>query len=318
LEGVSWNPEAISTDWVVPHGEADSTFEGRITGLTGDAFTTGPTVGTWFELSTIRTWELVQDETGELSNSFTLEVRKDGGAVLDSAVYNLTATRANTLLDDLVSWWSMDETSGTRADAHGSNDLTETNTVGYVTGKVSNAAQTIAANDEELTKTSASGLNGGDRDFTVAMWLRLDDDPNSSFIKMGQVHDSNFGDTDWRLHISFTDIATFGVVATSTEQTIGATSFGTLSEDVWYFIVMWHDAGANTLNIQINDGTVDTNSSFTTPTHQTLATSLVMGQAWGVIATSASYDELGFWSRVLTTQERTDLYNSGNGIGYPT
>jgi len=28
-------------------------------------------------------------------------------------------------------------------------------------------------------------------------------------------------------------------------------------------------------------------------------------------------DEVGFWTRVLTEDERTALYNSGDGITYP-
>ena len=28
-------------------------------------------------------------------------------------------------------------------------------------------------------------------------------------------------------------------------------------------------------------------------------------------------DEVGFWKRTLTSGERTQLYNSGNGLAYP-
>src|SRR6056300_304684 len=42
---------------------------------------------------------------------------------------------------DLVSFWKLDEASGTRVDAFGSNDLTDNNTVGQGTGTVyANAA----------------------------------------------------------------------------------------------------------------------------------------------------------------------------------
>ena len=37
---------------------------------------------------------------------------------------------------DLVSWWDLNEESGTRNDAHGTNNLTENNTVSYSLGKV--------------------------------------------------------------------------------------------------------------------------------------------------------------------------------------
>lgn len=40
-----------------------------------------------------------------------------------------------SLLDGLVSFWDMDETSGMRYDAYGPNHLADNNTVGYVAGK---------------------------------------------------------------------------------------------------------------------------------------------------------------------------------------
>ena len=54
------------------------------------------------------------------------------------------------LKDDLVSWWSLDETIGTRDDSHGSNNLVDHNTVGYTTGKQGNASAFTAANSEYL------------------------------------------------------------------------------------------------------------------------------------------------------------------------
>ena len=82
-----------------------------------------------------------------------------------------------TLLNGLVSWWDLDEASGTRFDSHTANDvndLTDNNTVTQATGKVGNAAQFTAANLEHLSKSSASNLGADDRDFTWAQWIYLD------------------------------------------------------------------------------------------------------------------------------------------------
>lgn len=61
---------------------------------------------------------------------------------------------ADSLLTDLVAWWSLDETSGTRVNAHnpGTYDLTDNNTVGYDTGVVGNAASFVGANSEFLSR----------------------------------------------------------------------------------------------------------------------------------------------------------------------
>ena len=53
--------------------------------------------------------------------------------------------------DDLISWWSMDEESGERADSHGTMTLTDNATVLYDTGKVGNAADFEAGTSEYLS-----------------------------------------------------------------------------------------------------------------------------------------------------------------------
>ena len=41
---------------------------------------------------------------------------------------------------DMVGYWTLNETTGTRSDSHNSYDLTETGTVSYTTGKKGNCA----------------------------------------------------------------------------------------------------------------------------------------------------------------------------------
>ena len=106
IAGVRWNAdgtvdkkEALTftqidsgTDWVIPNGAASSDFEVRYTALTGDAFTTAAAAeDTWIDLGSARLWEIRSDAGDNLSNSSTFEIRKNGGAVLDSATYTITA-----------------------------------------------------------------------------------------------------------------------------------------------------------------------------------------------------------------------------------
>jgi len=75
----------------------------------------------------------------------------------------------------LSAWWSLDETSGTRNDSHGSNHLTDNNTVGYTSGVKSNAATFIAANNESLSISDNAALSMGDISFSVCAWVNLED-----------------------------------------------------------------------------------------------------------------------------------------------
>ena len=53
---------------------------------------------------------------------------------------------------DIIAWWTLDETSGSRSDSHGTATLSDNNTVGYATGKQSNAASFVEANTEYLSR----------------------------------------------------------------------------------------------------------------------------------------------------------------------
>src|SRR6185295_10218115 len=79
-----------------------------------------------------------------------------------------------TIPNNLVAYWKLDETSGSRSDSFGSNTLTDNNTVGSTAGKVGNAAQFIQANTEYLSAADNAALSVADIDFTFAFWVYLD------------------------------------------------------------------------------------------------------------------------------------------------
>ncbi len=65
---------------------------------------------------------------------------------------------------DMVAFWHMNEPSGTRYDAHGSNDLTDNNTVGVATGPVEyTATENAAITKWENQAGNASSYSNGTR-----------------------------------------------------------------------------------------------------------------------------------------------------------
>jgi hypothetical protein len=79
------------------------------------------------------------------------------------------------LATGLVSYWELEESSGTRNDSHGSNNLTDVNTVGVATGIQGDAADFVRANTESLTITDASqtGLDITG-DMSLSFWMNVD------------------------------------------------------------------------------------------------------------------------------------------------
>jgi hypothetical protein len=76
------------------------------------------------------------------------------------------------LTDSLISYWKMDETSGTRYDSHGTNHLTDNNSVGSLTGKINSSAYFgPAPTTKYLNHIDSSDFDVGDIDFTFSLWF---------------------------------------------------------------------------------------------------------------------------------------------------
>ena len=215
--------------------------------------------------------------------------------------------------------WTLDEASGaTRADTSGNgNDLTDNGTVGQVTGQVSTAAGTFLSATKYLAKTDVAALSTGDIDFTIAAWCKTTTYVNSSYGCVGK--SVTAGEREWVLYVGNTDFKfwafdTNGNAISASAATTGASSVTT---STWYYVVAWHDASANTLNIQLNGGSV--NSQATTAAPQNSTDDFRIGGSMSVTSNPDinSVDEVRFYKAVLTSAERADLYTYG-GAGYTT
>jgi hypothetical protein len=213
------------------------------------------------------------------------------------------------LTDNLVACWTLNETSGTRSDAVGSNHLTDNNTVGYAGGVVDNAASFVAANSEYLSINDNAALSTGDIDYTIAAWVYLD--------ATGKAHGiaSKFGtggSREYRLEIDTANKPTFAVSGDGTAYTT-VTGEDALSGSEWYYLVAWHDSSGNTLSIQTNNGT-PASTAHSSGSYDTGAAFIVGARNVSTgLYMDGRVDGLVIWKRVLTSDERAWLYNSGSG-----
>ena len=98
------------------------------------------------------------------------------------------------------------------------------------------------------------------------------------------------------------------------DVTIQATSFGAVGTSTWYHAVAWHDSIANNAGISVN---LHANSSAYTSGVFSGNAPFTLG-ATGSGLTVGGFmdgrqDESGFWKKVLTAQQRSDLFNGGAG-----
>lgn len=218
----------------------------------------------------------------------------------------------------MLSYWKMEESSGTRFDSIGSNDLADINTVGQETGKIGNAANFVPANSEALQAVNSSVHDFGDEDFMFAGWFRIDGGASTgALLSKTTVTPASQGQYQLQ-YISVSDrirwiVSNDGVAS----QIVTANSHDAPAKNVFLFIVCWHDSVNDTINIQINNGSVD---SIATALGINQGTAIFRIGAHGNVEPSSlttffdgRADEITVFNRILTTSERTELYNSGSG-----
>jgi hypothetical protein len=223
----------------------------------------------------------------------------------------------NTLLTGLVSMWKMDETgtSAVRVDSHGANDLIATSSVGSGAGKISNAAHFTGTGDR-LEVASNTGLQTGPVDYTVAFWVNLDINtaPMTIMNKAGVS-----GQDEYVVSYKPAPIDRFvlEVYAGGAYANVNADSAGSPTVGQWYLIVAWHNQAATTINIQVNNGVVD---SFTpVPPVFSGASDVIVGTYGPGIGAMLSglVDEAAFWkNHIVSPADRTALYFAGSGLPF--
>ncbi|HEU4594597.1 MAG TPA: LamG-like jellyroll fold domain-containing protein [Pyrinomonadaceae bacterium] len=221
----------------------------------------------------------------------------------------------STLNSGIVAFWKLDEASGTRYDAVRTNHLTDNNTVTQATGKVGNAASFASASSEYLSCADNADLSTGDVDFMGAGWFQLMTKTASMDLVAKWGASGNF---EYILtYDQATDRFIFFVSNNgTTTASVIANTFGSPSIGTWYFVVFYHDATGNLIGISVNNG------AFNTTAHTTGVFNSTAPFQIGARAVSPSYfngraDAVGFWKRLLSAAEITELYNAGAGREYP-
>ncbi len=243
----------------------------------------------------------------------------------------------------LRSWWSLDEASDPRVDAHVASDDLITNTavgvlgggtVGSTTGLQDDAAEFLLDSGVPATPfipgliSSAWGTAyNPDASFYIAGWFEITA-VGDEFAVLAQYTSEDYQDL-WGLDYDPNAGPNQGLrfwlqTEDGEEEQIVA---GVLTEDIWYHFLLEYDADANTFALRINNGTASV-LTLTAPPDLTdpfqddninQGKLRVSGQAGGLgfTATEWNADEYLFGKGGLTdSDDRTWLYNAGAGRAY--
>lgn len=214
---------------------------------------------------------------------------------------------------DYVSCWDLEETSGTRVDATGVNDLTDVNSVGSATGINGTGADFESSLNHSLIKASPTGMVTGSSARSASIWFKLESlkavDGYQTLINTGV---QSVGDDEWTFIVwengsggEYLAIDRFGARHNSTE--LG------LSTGTWYHAVVTWDG--STVRWYLNNVTKGTSSggTYNTGSSANLRVGKRFADAGSVF--DGVLDIAEYYNRALTTDEITELYNGGAGVG---
>lgn len=221
---------------------------------------------------------------------------------------------ASTLNTSLISYWKLDEASGTRVDSEPTGtpqDLTDNNTVNQTNGVIGSAAWFIAANSEDLTRSDSADLDLLDEDWSISAWAYLDTTgANRSIVakytttgnQRGYALIYSSSASRWQAIVSSNGVNTV---------TLNANTFGAPSISTWYHLVLIHDSVNNLLRIIVN-GTEDS-VSYGTGVFDSTSNFYIGNAGFSGAYHNGKIDEVGIWRKVLSASEITELRNSGSG-----
>jgi len=204
-----------------------------------------------------------------------------------------------SLKTGLQHYWKMDEASGTRVDSIGTADLDDYGTTGYREGKLGNAIASTDSSDGLYTSDAVT-FDGGD--FTVSLWMYWDavaGDSSPPYIVIDKTDNFRF---------ALTTNANTGNVWWGADD---SGSSITVETGGWHHVVLWYDHSESTGYHVVDDGSA---TSTNTGSYATNANVIRAGGTGVAGRMCGALDEVGIWNRILSSDERTQLYNGGNGL----
>lgn len=223
---------------------------------------------------------------------------------------SLTATSGQ-----LVSYWEMEETTGSRVDSAGNNDLSENNSVTYNTGIIGNGAEFTRANSEYLSIADASqtGLDlGVSTSFTISMWVKS----STWAYSYGLI--SKYGNAStmsWKVYFSGNTL--YHHNSDNGTNLLYPYYAWSPSTNVWYHMCEVYDLSVPSNTTYINGTSIGSGTTYSS--FYDNANPFLIGVYYN--GTYNDYftgiiDEVSIWSTALSENDCDYLWNSGTGVSY--
>jgi concanavalin A-like lectin/glucanase superfamily protein len=229
--------------------------------------------------------------------------------VADFKVALFPVDTLGTLTTGLKSYYKLEDTS----DAFGTNVLTNTNSVAFNPGKMDKGADGGASNtNKSLTTSNALGIDGGN--FSMNFWVNVTTAPTSGNLAFLSSQGNGAG-TNIEYDIDYyNDAGTPTVRYIRNKGSNGAAIVNdatALTTGTWYMLTLTYDG--STLKAYRNGSLISSTAASGNGLSLGFTGFGILSRGNGTYNLSGLVDEEGIWSKALSSQEVTDLYNGGCG-----
>lgn len=218
--------------------------------------------------------------------------------------------RQNTnLTDALVSYWKMDEVSGTRFDSWGTNHLTDVNSTKSTNGLLGNCA-TNSSNSYLFCADNSGYLKSN---FTVSVWYYRTGG-TANFSPFGKASDNSIN----RSFILYGNGSKMSLIyVTNTYSQSRTIDFDNANTLVWKHVAITYDS-ASSVKVYTN-GVLSVSNVVWLPVYSTTGCPICFftpesGSGWMM---TGFIDECAWWNRTLSNTEIGFIYNAGKGRLFP-
>lgn len=220
------------------------------------------------------------------------------------------------ITDNLRAAWKLDEASGNAADSSGNGyTLTNNNTVGFAAGKINNGADFGSSNTNKYFKISSTlGIaTSDDRSFNV--WIKPTTHTAGSG---GQIDIFEHGLNGGAFIAAYLlgSPSRLNVYTDAGSPPSGAYTVD-LADGNWHMLTVTRVNSTRVIKAYIDGIEVINFTSGSVNVFNQDVLSVGMERGGSLFPYFGMQDEFSIWNRVITTDEISQLYNSGRANAYP-
>jgi len=233
-----------------------------------------------------------------------------------SVITHYTIDVSSTLLTGLRAYYKMDETEGTTTyDSRGIYNGTINNEPS-LNGPGIKQGYTFHLDANQYTQIDSSVADFGTDDFTVAFWFNAD----SLEEKYIYGNYASAADARIRAYLAANGNIVGYIMIGPLVHYINLNAENYVTPGEWNHIIYHIDRDGSFATFF--NGVMQTSGDLTAADGSSFSggSDLCIGKYGVQHATAslpASIDEFGLWERLLTQEEKEELYNSGSGLTYP-